>query len=59
MFSTKGRSRLSFSGWTHQLGAHVLRCQGKRRVYSLHARKDAVEALLAVISSWLEVSAQP
>lgn len=56
---TKGWSRSSFSGLMHWLGAHVLRCQGKRRVYSLRARKDAAEALLAVISSWLEVSAQP
>lgn len=58
MFSTRS-PRLSCSGLMHRLGAPVFRCQGKRRVYSLHARKDAVEAFLAVISSWLEVSAPP
>lgn len=58
MFSTRS-PRLSCSGLMHRLGAPVFRCQGKRRVYSLHARKDAVEAFLAAISSWLEVSAPP
>lgn len=36
----------------------MVRCQGKCRVYSLRARKDAVEALPLVVSFWLEVSAK-
>lgn len=46
----KGRSRLSCSSLTYWPGAHVVRWQGKCRVYSLRARKDAVEALPLVVS---------
>lgn len=59
VFPAKGWSSLSFpSGSRQRSEAHAVRCQGKCPVYSPHGRKDAVEALPAVISLWLRVPAR-